>query len=113
MSDRVQPHYIRHDQAGDRTATTQKVYAVEIATVCEELPDIRDVVSDHSHEGNRARFRLAFNWPDPKTGPSRTRAGMQIYRIETGKFAKTWLTLQALGSVWADVAQERWTSQSS
>jgi hypothetical protein len=69
------------------------------------------VVYDHSFEGERAWFRFAFKWPDPKTGEARTRAGMQVYRIEAGKLAETWLVLQPLGSTWTDaVAQERWTS---
>jgi hypothetical protein len=38
---------------------------------------------------------------------------MQSYRIEDGKLAETWVTLQPLGSAWTDaVAQETWTSPS-
>jgi hypothetical protein len=105
----VGPHYIRHDEAGDRTVT-REAYAAEIAKVREERPNIRVVVYDHSFKDNRAWFRFAFEWPDPKTGDPRSRAGMQSYRIESGKLAETWLTLLPLGSTWTDVAQERWTS---
>jgi hypothetical protein len=36
---------------------------------------------------------------------------MQSYRIEDGKLAETWLSMQPLGSVWTDgAAQEHWTS---
>jgi len=76
-----------------------------------ERPGIRVVVYDHSFAGDRAWFRFAFKWPDPKTGKPRSKAGMQSYRIEGGKLAETWLMLQPLGSAWSDtVAQEHWTS---
>ena len=77
----------------------------------QERPDIRVVVYDHSFDGDRAWFRFAFKWTDPKTGEARSRAGMQSYRIEGGKLAETWLMLQPLGSASTDaVAQEHWTS---
>ena len=41
----------------------------------------------------------------------RTRAGLQAYRIDNGKLAETWVTLQPLGSAWSDAeAQVSWTS---
>jgi hypothetical protein len=106
----VQPNYIRHDEAGDRTVT-REAYAAEIAKTRQERPDIRIVVYDHTFEGDRAWFRFEFKWTDPKTGEKRTRAGMQVYPIEDGKLAETWLLLQPLGSAWTDAgAQEHWTS---
>ena len=106
----VGPHYIRHDEAGNRTVALE-AYAAEIAKIREERPDIRVVVYDHSFKGDRAWFRFAFKWTDPKTGEPRCRAGMQSYRIEAGKLVETWLILQPLGSAWPDaVAQEHWTS---
>jgi hypothetical protein len=105
----VGAHYIRHDEAGDRTVT-REAYATEIAKVREERPNISVVVYDHSFKDNRAWFRFAFKWPDPKTGEPRSRAGMQSYRIEAGKLAETWLALLPLGSTWTDAAQEHWTS---
>jgi predicted SnoaL-like aldol condensation-catalyzing enzyme len=106
----VQPNYIRHDEADDRTVT-REAYAAEIAKTRQERPDIRIVVYDHTFEGDRAWFRFEFKWTDPKTGEKRTRAGMQVYRIEDGKLAETWLVLQPLGLAWTDaVAQEHWTS---
>jgi hypothetical protein len=102
--------YLRHDEVGDRSVT-REAYAAEIAKTREERPGIRVVVYDHTFKGDRAWFRFAFNWTDPKTGEPRSRAGMQSYRIEGGKLAETWLTLQPLGWSWTDaVAQERWTS---
>jgi predicted SnoaL-like aldol condensation-catalyzing enzyme len=86
----VQPNYIRHDEAGDRTVT-REAYAAEIAKTRKERPEIRIVVYDHTFEGDRAWFRFEFRWTDPKTGEKRKRAGMQVYRIEDGKLAETWL----------------------
>jgi len=61
--------------------------------------------------GKRAWFRFTLKFTDPKTGETRTRAGMQVYRIEGGKLAETWLMFQQPGSAWPDaVAQEHWTS---
>ena len=63
---------------------------------------------DHTFEGDRACFRFTLKWTDSKTGETRT---LQVYRIETGKLAETWLMFQPLGSAWTDsVAQEHWTS---
>jgi hypothetical protein len=103
------PHYIRHDEAGDRTVT-REAYAAEIAKVQEDRPGIRVVVYDHTFQGNRAWFRFAFKWTDTKTGEARSRAGMQSYRIEDGYLVETWLSMQPLGSTWTDTPQEHWTS---
>jgi hypothetical protein len=102
----VGEHYIRHDEGGDRTVT-REAYAAEIAEIREERPNIRVVVYDHSFQGDRAWFRFAFKWTDPKSGEPRSRAGMQSYRVE----GETWLAMQPLGSSWSDaVAQDHWTS---
>jgi SnoaL-like domain len=103
--------YIRHNEAGDRTVTPES-YAAEIAKVREEERlNTRFIMYDHSFEGSRAWFRYTHKWIDPKTGEPRTRAGMQVYRIEAGKLAETWLMFQPVGSAWSDaVAQEHWTS---
>ena len=106
----VAPTYLRHDEAGDRTVTPES-YAAELVTNLKARPNTRIVVYDHSFEGNRAWFRFTLRWSDPSTGETRTRAGMQAYRIEAGKLAETWVTLSPPGSAWTDpVAQERWTS---
>jgi len=46
-------------------------------------------VTETAFEGDRAWFRFAFKWTDAKTGETRTRAGMQVYRTENGKLAET------------------------
>jgi hypothetical protein len=106
----VGPHYIRHDESGDRTVTREG-YAGELVAIRKDRPDIRVVVYDHSFTDDRAWFRFAFKWTDPKTGEPRSRAGIQAYRIEDRKLVETWIAMQPLGSAWSDtVAQERWTS---
>jgi hypothetical protein len=109
VPDCVEPQYIRHDEAGDRTLT-REAYTAEIAKIRNERPTIRVVVYDHLFEGNRAWFRFAFKWTDPATGEPRSRAGLQSYRIEGGKLAETWLALQPLGSAWTDTPQDHWTT---
>ena len=103
--------YIRHDEAGDRSVT-REAYAAEIAKTRKDRPHLRFVVYDHSFEGNRAWFRFTLKWLDPATNVTRTRAGMQVYRVEAGKLAETWLQFEPLGSMWTDAtAQEHWTSE--
>jgi hypothetical protein len=97
----VQPNYIRHDEASDRIVTRDS-NAAKIAKTRQERPDIRVVVYDRSFAGNRAWCRFAFKWTDRKTHEARARAAMQSYRIEAGKLAETWLTLQPLGSALTD-----------
>ena len=110
VPDCVASHYIRHDEQGDRIVT-REAYAAEVEAIRAERPDIRVVVYDHAFGNDRAWFRFAFKWSDPKTGEPRSRAGMQSYRTESGKLAETWLILLPLGSAWSDpAAQERWTS---
>jgi hypothetical protein len=106
----VAQNYVRHDEKGDRTVTRED-YAAEIAKTRQERPGTRFVVYDHSFEGSRAWFRFTLQWTDPNTGETRTRAGMQVYRIGAGNLVETWLTLLQLGSAWPDaIAQEHWTS---
>jgi hypothetical protein len=106
----VTPHYVRHDEAGDRTVT-REAYAAELAKLHQERPDVRILVYDHSFQGNRAWYRFTMRWTDQGSGQVRTRAGLQAYRTEDGKLAETWVVLQPLGSAWNDsVAQETWTS---
>jgi hypothetical protein len=106
----VGSHYIRHDEAGDRTVT-REAYTAELRAIHQERPGIRVVVYDHLFSDDRAWFRFTFKWPGQKTGEPRSRAGMQSYRIEDSKLAETWIALQPLGSAWIDaVAQEHWTS---
>jgi hypothetical protein len=57
-------------------------------------------VYDHEIAGDHAWFRFTLMCTDPSTGETRTRASMQLYRIEAGKLAETWLTLLKLGSAW-------------
>ena len=110
IPDCIGPNYIRHDEAGDRTVT-REAYEAEIANFRQERPHTRFIAYDHAFNGDRAWFRLMVKWTDAKTGETRTRAGMQIYRIEAGKLAETWAVFKPVGSAWPDaVAQEHWTT---
>ena len=106
----VAPTYVRHDHLGDR-AVTPASYEGELGGVLASRPGIRVAVFDHAFKGNRAWYRFEFRWTDPQGGEARTQAGMQSYRIEDGKLAETWISLQPVGSTWPDpAAQETWTS---
>lgn len=106
----VAEHYIRHDEAGDRTVT-RDAYAAELAELRRNRPDVHIVVYDHAFSGDRAWYRFTMRWTDQASGEVRTRAGLQSYRTEAGRLAETWVILQPLGSAWADaVAQPNWTT---
>ena len=103
----VAPVYLRHDASGDRTVTPE-CYAAELTKMKADRPDVRVAVYDHLFAGNRAWFRFTFRWPArSQDGEALTQAGMQSYRIENGKLAETWITLQPLGSAWPDPRRAR------
>jgi len=103
--------YIRHDESGTRRVTAEE-YAAEIAAGRRERPNTRFIVYHHEIAGDRAWFRFTLTRTDASDGETRTRAGMQLYRIEEGRLAETWLTLLKVGSAWPDAAgQEHWTSK--
>ncbi len=111
IPDCVAPEFVRHDEFGDRTVSPA-AYATELASAHRDRPNTRIVVYEHSFNGDRAWFRFTLRWVDPNTGETLTRAGMQLYRIESGKLRETWVTLLPVGSTWPDpVAQECWTSE--
>ncbi len=89
IPDCFQPHYIRHDEAGNRTVS-REAYAAEITKTRHDRPQLQFVVYDHAFQGDRAWFRFTLKWPDPQSGETRTRAGMQVYRVDDGKLAETW-----------------------
>jgi hypothetical protein len=106
----VAPHYIRHDEMGDRVVT-REAYAAELAKLKAERPDVRIRVYDHALLAEAAWYRFTMIWTDPASGETRSRAGLQSYRIENGLLAETWVVLQPMGSAWNDTAaQETWTS---
>jgi hypothetical protein len=110
IADCVAPHYIRHDEVGDRVVT-REAYAAELAKLRQDRPDVRIMVYDHTLQGSRAWYRFTMKWTDQTTGEVRSRAGMQIYHVEEGKLLETWVMLQPPDSAWSDpVAQEHWTS---
>jgi SnoaL-like domain len=103
--------YIRHDESGTRRVTAEE-YATKVAAERRERPNTRFIVYDHEIARDRAWFRFTLRWTDPSNGETRTRAAMQLYRIEGGKLAETWLTLLKVGSAWPDAAgQGHWTSK--
>jgi hypothetical protein len=103
--------YIRHDEQGTRSVTPE-AYVAEVTAAQQQRPQTRFVVYDHDFAGDRAWFRFTLKWTDANTGEARTRAGMQVYRVEGGRLAETWLMLDKLGSAWPDaVGQEHWTSK--
>ncbi len=106
----VAPVYVRHEEAGTRRVSPAE-YAEELAAVKRARPNIRVTVYDHGILDDRAWFRFAMSWDDVASGNKASRAGFQVYRIDGGKLAETWVMFFGPGSSWPDTAgQERWTS---
>lgn len=106
----VAPHYLRHEEAGDRVVTPEG-YAAEIVNLKQERPDFLIVAYDHAFQGDRAWYRVGMKWTDQASGKVQTRACVQGYRIEDGKLAETWVMFHPIGSSWGDAAaQPNWTT---
>ncbi|WP_454659143.1 oxidoreductase [Bosea beijingensis] len=107
----VAPRYLRHEDTGDRVVSPEE-YVAEIEKLRQERPDLQIVAYDHAIQGDRAWYRVDFRWTDEVTGKAQTRASIQIWRIEDGKFAEAWIASLPIGSTWGDaVAQESWTNR--
>jgi predicted SnoaL-like aldol condensation-catalyzing enzyme len=109
-SDCVAPVYTRHEPPGPRQVTPAE-YAAEIAARQQERPNTHIVVYDHAISGDRVWVRWTWHWTNPATGQTNTQSGLQVYRVEDGKLAETWLAVQGVGSTWPDSSgQEHWLS---
>jgi hypothetical protein len=97
----VADSYLRHDEKGDRVVTPVS-YRAEIMDFRTKAPDIRFIVHDSCIDGDRVWFRNTLKWSDTQTGQAASRASMQVYRIEGGKLAETWVTFLPPGSAWND-----------
>lgn len=106
ISSCVADKYIRHDTKGDRIVTG-KEYAKEIKETRNLLPDIKFIVYDNSFSKNQAWLRYTMTYTSPETNELVTRKGIQVYRIEDGKLAETWMTMLEPGTRWADSSARR------
>ena len=97
----VAPQYIRHDAVGDRVVT-RETYAAEIATTRKALTDLHFIVHDQTLQGDLIWIRTTLRWTDKNSGELRTIPSLQVYRIEDGKFAETWLLSKDVGAAWSD-----------
>ena len=103
-------NYVRHSEKGNKTVTRDE-YIEEVKRIHKERPGIKVIVYDHIFQGDKAWFRFTFQWTDEKTHEAKSQAGMQSYKVENGRLAKTWLSMQPMGSSWTDsAAQTSWTS---
>lgn len=90
--------------AGTREVTPEG-YAAEIAAARERLPNICFDIHDYAIAGDRAWFRFTMRWTDLASSQPRSRAGVQIYRVEGGKLAETWVTWRDEDSAWPDAGR--------
>ena len=97
----VTENYIRHDMEGDRIVSRNE-YATEIQQIREVLPDIQFLIHDRSIDADKVWIRYTLSYTDPKTDKKVNQKGMQVYPIEQGKLAETWLVLQEEGKEWPE-----------
>ena len=99
-----------HHEGGGPRCVTPEACALEIATTHRARPNSRFLVHAHAFIGDRAWGRFTHTWADVATGEPRTRAGLQLYRVQDGKLAESWLTLLEPGATWPDgAAHDGWT----
>ncbi|HPG11950.1 MAG TPA: nuclear transport factor 2 family protein [Chitinophagaceae bacterium] len=97
----VADKYIRHDSKGDRIVTREE-YENEIKETRKLLPDVRFIVYDNSFSKDQAWLRYTMTYTSPETNELTTAKGIQVYRIEEGKLAETWMVMLEAGTSWAD-----------
>lgn len=101
ISSCIADKYKRHDTKGDRVVT-KKEYENEIKETRKLLPDIQFTVYDNSFSKNQAWLRYTMTYTSPETNKLVTKKGIQVYRIENGKLAETWMVMLESGTKWAD-----------
>ena len=86
---------------GDRIVTREE-YENEIKETRKLLPDVRFIVYDNSFSKDQAWLRYTMTYTSPETNELTTAKGIQVYRIEDGKLAETWMVMLEAGTSWAD-----------
>jgi len=95
----VNTSYVRHEAVGTRAVTPEQ-YALEISATRKRFPDLRFTQRDRIVQGDRVWVRWSFRGTDATTGRVIVRGGLQIYRIENGKLAETWVASLPDGADW-------------
>ena len=101
ISSCVADKYIRHDTKGDRIVTREE-YEKEIKETRNSVPDIKFIVYDNAFSKNQAWLRYTMTYTSPETNELVTSKGIQVYRIENGKLAETWMIMLEPGTKWTD-----------
>jgi hypothetical protein len=95
----VAPAYIRHEVDGMRTVSPDE-YAIEIKTLCEAISNLRFVEHDRAVAPPKVWVRWTLTGTLVANGEPVTRAGIQIYRVENGRLAETWVLNRGMASSW-------------
>jgi hypothetical protein len=98
------PVYTRHGssiQSAFTVAFSREEYGRVLAAEREEF-HLRFSIEDQAFIGDRMWFRATLYRTDPETGQQMTRAAIQVYRVEDGRLAETWVAYQDSGSAWPD-----------
>jgi hypothetical protein len=97
----VAPRYVRHEAEGTYTVTPE-AYADRIRALRDQFPDLRYEIHDAAAVGDRFWIRYTFRGGPDSTGPWPKRPGLQLYRLEEGRLAETWMLLGPGDSEWTD-----------
>lgn len=93
--------YTRHEDDSTYTVTREQ-YADQIRALRSRFPELRYDVHDSAAIGDRFWIRYTFRGGPDSTGPWPTRPGLQVYRLEDGRLAETWMLLRPGGTEWDD-----------
>lgn len=97
----VGPTYVRHEARGSRTVTAAE-YAAEVAGIQRALPGVRFLVHDCLVAGDRLWVRWTMLGVVAATGDSMRRMGLQVYRLENGRLAETWILMDPAAAAWPE-----------
>ncbi|HET9017571.1 MAG TPA: nuclear transport factor 2 family protein [Thermomicrobiaceae bacterium] len=98
------PVYTRHGsmiQSEFTVTYTAEEYGRKVVAQ-RERTRLHFVIHDRAFVGDRAWFRHTLIWTDPDTGQTVTRPAIQVYRVEDGRMAETWVAYQGDGSAWPE-----------
>lgn len=97
----VAPMYTRHEPAGTRIVTPTS-YGEEILARLARTPDLHFYYQNVVWTDTHAWLRFTTRYTDSDNHTAITRACFQVYRIEEGKLAETWVAWHDFGTVWPD-----------
>jgi hypothetical protein len=102
------PRYTRHGSylQGTFSVTYTPAEYAQVLAAERERSQLLFAIQDQAVVGDRLWLRLTLYRTHPDTGQVVTRPALQVYRLEDGKFAETWVAYQGDGTTWPDTPDQ-------